>query len=1212
MATLQASPAGLSQIKQHRKSSGRAIEDPHWLIQTSHLLDAATDWSAAALVGKGIFASGVSLSTWKRFLRGEPINSRVFKAFCQVLDLNDADLVATGSNAVLTSAPYQDWGVAPDVPVFFGREAELATLEAWIVGDRCRLVAILGMGGAGKTQLSMRLGSGGMGKTDLSVKLAQGIQSDFAYVIWRSLLNAPPLTEILSDWIRFLSDQQESQLPESLDACLTKLLHLLKSQRCLLILDNVETILCPDRPGHYRPGYEGYGQLLQRLGEVAHQSCVLLTSREKPKEVAYLEGPNRPVRSLELSGLDIVNGQRIFAEIGEFRGTEAEWQILIEYYGGNPLALKLTAKQIADVFNGDIANFLAAGTPVIYDLRSLLDWHFARLSDAEQEILYWLAINREPVSAIDLQTDVAPVTRPLVAATLQLLQRRLPLERIQERFTLQPVLLEDVTDRLIQQCHREILAGDLQVLRQYALLKATAKDYLRQSQRQLIMLPLLQRLQQQLGEALEPHLHSLIGQLQGQSIASTGYAGGNLLNLLVSLRPDLSGCDFSQLAVVQADLTGVILHRTNWQQAIVDRCTFTEAIGSIVALAFSPDGQWLATGEPNGDVRLWNLVTAHQSAAWRGHANWVGCVAFSPDSKTLASSGFDQALRLWTVPQVANGQAPSRRQTLVGHQDWIRKMVFAPDGQTIVSSSDDKTIRVWDVNTAACWQTLSGHTGLIWSIALSPDGRQLASSSFDGTVRLWDLTSGTCRHVLTEHTQVVAAVAFSLDGQTVISGSRDQTLKVWDVQSGRCLQTLPAAFGNIQALAFNPQRTIAVTGGIDRCLRVWDVATGTCLKTLPGHSGEIWSLAFEPSGKMFASGSDDQSIRLWDISSGRNVRTLQGFKDGVHTLTAVPHQPQIVSGHYDWMIRLWDVATGKCLRTLCGHKGRIWNVVCDRTGNLIASASSDHTVRLWHLHTGACLHILHDHDNWVWSVAFSPDGKLLASGDENHLIRLWDVATGELLNTIAGHRGRVWTLSFSPDGKLLAAGSHDQTVKLWDVERRTCMATFPTNETQKIWSARFSPDGRTIVCSSSDHTLSLWDVSTQQCLRIFTGHTGLVWRVSFSPDGQQLVSSSDDRTIRLWDIQTGTCLRVFSEHTNSVVEAVFAAEQTLCSGSLDGTLRFWNLAMGECVQTLSSPRPYEGMDIREIQGLTSAEQATLKALGAIVPARQCVLNPIDC
>ncbi len=370
-------------------------------------------------------------------------------------------IVKEGFKILLAKAPmepHQDWGEAPDVPVFFGRAKELATLEQWIVKDRCRLVAIVGMLGTGKTRLLIRLGKGGIGKTDLSLKLARGIQNEFEFVTWQSLLNAPPVTKILADLIKFLSDQQEIYLPDTVDAQISKLLHYLQKHRCLVILDNVEAMLQgEDRAGQYREGYEGYGNLFKRVGEVPHQSCLLLTSREKPREIARLEGKNKPVRSLELSGLNEVDGRKIFEETGAFFGSDEEWRNLIEFYNGNPLALELAAKHIEQVFFGDISEFWREGKPVFGDLWDLLNWHFGRLSDSEKEIMYWLAINREPVSPSELKRDIlSQAARDQVPTTLQLLQRQLPLERSGRGFTLQPVLIEYMTGRFIEQVGKEI------------------------------------------------------------------------------------------------------------------------------------------------------------------------------------------------------------------------------------------------------------------------------------------------------------------------------------------------------------------------------------------------------------------------------------------------------------------------------------------------------------------------------------------------------------------------------------------------------------------------------------------------------------------------------------------------------------------------------------------------------------------------------------
>lgn len=184
---------------------------------------------------------------------------------------------------------------APDISVFHGRKEELATLEHWILKEKCRLIALLGVGG--------------IGKTALSVKLANQVQDQFEFVIWRSLRNTPPLEEILTELIQFLAPQQEASLPKTSHGLVSRLSECLHQHRCLVILDNYESILQKGvHAGKYRSGYESYSHLLRCIGEVHHQSCVVLTSREKPSEVVQMEGSSLPARSLRLSGLGELEG----------------------------------------------------------------------------------------------------------------------------------------------------------------------------------------------------------------------------------------------------------------------------------------------------------------------------------------------------------------------------------------------------------------------------------------------------------------------------------------------------------------------------------------------------------------------------------------------------------------------------------------------------------------------------------------------------------------------------------------------------------------------------------------------------------------------------------------------------------------------------------------------------------------------------------------
>jgi hypothetical protein len=261
-------------------------------------------------------------------------------------------------------ASRHDWGDAPDVPVFFGRGRELAELERWLVTDRCRIVSLTGMKGVGKTRLSIRLGQGGIGKTDLSLRVARGVEEHFDHVIWRRLLNAPKASDLIADLIAFLSGQRDVLLPDSFDERVSRLLGYLRAARCLVILDNLESILQGgENAGSYQPGYEDYGVLFARLAEVPHQGSFLLTSREKVPEVASRETAAGPVRSWQLGGLGAADSERIFATVGTFHAATDDWRQLASLYNGNPLALELAARHIKEVFHGSVTEFLRNGTP---------------------------------------------------------------------------------------------------------------------------------------------------------------------------------------------------------------------------------------------------------------------------------------------------------------------------------------------------------------------------------------------------------------------------------------------------------------------------------------------------------------------------------------------------------------------------------------------------------------------------------------------------------------------------------------------------------------------------------------------------------------------------------------------------------------------------------------------------------------------------------
>src|SRR5256886_2605298 len=372
------------------------------------------------------------------------------------------------STAQLPPTPLLDWGEALSVPSFYGREADLATLLRWVVEEGCRLGSLPGLGG--------------IGKAALAVQAMRELASHFEVVLFRSLRDAPECSALLSSCLAVLAPEPQDLLHESLERRLSRLLAELRRRRVLLVLDNLEVLLVEGEAlGRLRPGYEGYGQLLEQVAHTEHQSCLLLTSREHPAALRALEGRRTPVRSLRLSGLEASACAQLLGE-HELVGSPEEYARLAERYAGNPLALGIVAETIADLFGGAISPFLSGSTILFGSITALLSEQWERLSALEQTLLWWLAILREPVTLEELQAVL--VTRLAHAQILEAvdgLRRRSLVERGQRAgsFTLHSVVLEFMTDRLVEEASQEIEQGPLAAFIQHCFAPHQAQDHVR-------------------------------------------------------------------------------------------------------------------------------------------------------------------------------------------------------------------------------------------------------------------------------------------------------------------------------------------------------------------------------------------------------------------------------------------------------------------------------------------------------------------------------------------------------------------------------------------------------------------------------------------------------------------------------------------------------------------------------------------------------------
>ena len=290
--------------------------------------------------------------------------------------------------------------------------------------------------------------------------------------------------------------------------------------------------------------------------------------------------------------------------------------------------------------------------------------------------------------------------------------------------------------------------------------------------------------------------------------------------------------------------------------------------GRVFTLAYSPDGQWLASGGDDNAVRLWDISGESETRHLDRHTDWIKAVAFSPDGQLLASGGMDGTLKLWDAS--FGIQLTSRPQ-----DDRVEAIAFSSDGKALATSGNiDGFIDLWAVTGRNIRHVdrITEHLSLVSSVAFSPDGRLLASAGDDDTVRLWNVKDISETRVFTGHRKDVTSVAFSPDGKMLASGSKDNTVKFWNVLSGEELATLKHK-GYVEAIAFSPDGKTLASASAEYhdatgyyTVELWAVDSQEVLASLRGHQYGVTTVAFSPDGNTLASGGLDGTILVWDIA----------------------------------------------------------------------------------------------------------------------------------------------------------------------------------------------------------------------------------------------------------------------------------------------------------------------------------------------------------
>jgi len=691
-------------------------------------------------------------------------------------------------------------------------------------------------------------------------------------------------------------------------------------------------------------------------------------------------------------------------------------------------------------------------------------------------------------------------------------------------------------------------------------------------------------------------------------------------------------------------------------------------------LTFSPDGRTVAAGTEDGRIKLWDANTGQPMDPLQWHANtWVRSVAYSPDGQFLASASLDQTV------QVGDPIKGRRLFALGGSNSGYLSVAFSADSRWLAAGTTkpDEMLHLWDLSTKH--ERVGKGKGPLHRLAFQPRGHLLATASSYGELQFWLPTEngflnrtigpgpfGTCLYGL----------AFSPDGRYLATGNANGTVALLKVPplpppyspgparkppdltqltarpspadalkrddiSSRLLQKtfgdpakeppglvavlgddrflLPPGDADTMRIDRSPDgKYLAVPKGND--LIVFEVPSGKYLRTLQGPGGHMRRTTFSPDGQLLAAtawdGPRENLVRVWDVANEWEVLDRQPLPSmSVDALVFTPNGQLVAGGKAGEPLFVADARTGEKVRVLSLKPGFL--PILSRAGKHLAGADwNSLQVVLWDTKTWQEVKTFERNRNSVGDVALSPDDTLLAMGSDSE-VKVCQVDSGETLHTFrtVGHR-----LTFTPDGKTLLTWATyypqaTNTVTRWDVQSgekrgqysltgpqdyffpslshdgKDLYLTYPIShyphvrifdaETGaerpghghmgQVTAVAISPNGKLLASAGEDKTVRLWDLAAGQLLQTLTGHQDLIYDVAFSPEGTRLASCGMDKTARIWDAVTGKELHKLTGHGGPIRHVAFAPDgTTLASAGIEGTARLWDARTGTLLSTFTS------------------------------------------
>ncbi len=610
---------------------------------------------------------------------------------------------------------------------------------------------------------------------------------------------------------------------------------------------------------------------------------------------------------------------------------------------------------------------------------------------------------------------------------------------------------------------------------------------------------------------------------------------------------------------------------------------------AVIAVAVSPDSNYVATGSRDKSAKLWELSSGREVRSFLGHEASVNSLDFSSDGKYLITSSGDKSLRVW---ETHTGKEIFKIEP---DNQILTDVALSTDGRFFVTGGYGGIAHVYDFQSKKVLAEIDVNPdkgrGYGISIAISPDSKFIGFGEDNRVATVYrtsdwkqvykfDFKEGWCGGCYT-------SITFSPNNKDFFMASHNGPVKKYSLENGQLIKQFVEKVDELRALIMSPDGKKLMLAE-DNLITIYNSESGKLIYQIdPQLTEEINECAFTQNGKEILITSNDNTVTIWDLERNKKSGSLTGFlndrdKGGLtydqdnfwdagmakyirlkNYLLISKNGKELIKGKFGTKVKRWDIATGKALMEYNGHKKAVLCYALSRDGNRLVTAGGDGKIILWDTQTGDSIQSIQSYRQPILDIHFSEDETQIITSSWDATMKIHDLKTNKLLHYWEFQEfGSALNIAWGPHDLYLISAQHKE-LTMWEIDSHEPVRKFIGHQDQ-VSSIRMSTDQKSLLTASWDGRIRVWDIGTALMTKKLIGHTGAVHCAIYSADEKSVFSAGADRIIRMWNLETTNVSRTFEGHNAEITSLLLSPDnKMLISHSVDGVTKFWDLETGK-------------------------------------------------